>query len=104
STGAIVVVEPAVKDGILVPERFAPDGKALLLLARNPGGFVQMAVLELAPSRAEGKPPRPVQPPTFFGPGDWDVTEARWTRDGIYFLRNEGGATSLKFMASPKDE
>jgi dipeptidyl aminopeptidase/acylaminoacyl peptidase len=100
STGAKVVIEPPVQDGILWPQTFSPDGQKLLLTARNQAGFYQLAVLELAD--AAGNPPKAAGPPTFFGPGDWDVTEARWNSDGIYFLRNEGGATSLGFLRSPQ--
>jgi dipeptidyl aminopeptidase/acylaminoacyl peptidase len=31
------------------------------------------------------------------------VSGARWNKDGIYFLRNEAGATGLYFLASPKE-
>jgi dipeptidyl aminopeptidase/acylaminoacyl peptidase len=48
STGAKVVIEPPVQDGILWPETFSPDGQKLLLTARNEAGFYQLAVLELA--------------------------------------------------------
>ncbi len=98
ATGAKVVIEPPVKDGILWPEAFAPDGKGLLLLARNKDGFVQLAVQNLQPAAAAGQPPRPGRPLTFMGPANWDVTEARWNKDGIYYLLNEGGATSLGFL------
>src|SRR5206468_1737292 len=67
ATGAKVVVEPPIKDGILWPEEYAPDGKSLLLLARNQAGFVQMAILKLEESAA-GKPPKPAGVPAFFGP------------------------------------
>lgn len=97
-TGTTVVVDPPIKDGILLPEAFAPDGQELLLLARNAEGFLQLAVLALPPSTDTGKPPKPMQPPKFLGPSNWDVTEARWTKDGIYSLVNEGGTTSLSFM------
>ena len=30
------------------------------------------------------------------------MSEPRWTKDGLWFLRNEGGATSLGFLASPE--
>lgn len=92
ATGKQVVVPPAVKDGIVWPEDFSPDGTTLLTLARNPAGFDQLALVDLA---APG-------PPVFIGPGDWDVTEARWTAAGIYFLRNEGGALSLNLLPSPR--
>lgn len=103
-SGATVVVKPPIKDGILWPEAFAPDGRSLLVTARNQAGFLQLAVLELAGAAEAGKPPRPTGPPTFIGPEKWDISDARWNRDGIYFLRNEGGATSLNFLASPRDQ
>jgi dipeptidyl aminopeptidase/acylaminoacyl peptidase len=102
-TGNKVVVEPMVKDGILWPEDFAPDGKSLLLTARNPTGFLQLAILSLKDTKKAGHPPEPAGAPTFVGPGKWDVTQARWKADGIYFLRNEGGATSLNVLRSPQD-
>lgn len=102
-TGATTVVKPESKDGILWPERFSPDGKSLLVTARNKVGFLQLAVLELPESREAGQPPRPTGTPVFIGPGEWDVTGARWNKDGIYFVRNEGGATGLYFLASPRD-
>jgi dipeptidyl aminopeptidase/acylaminoacyl peptidase len=102
ATGAKVVVGPPVAGGILWPEAFAPDGSALLLRSRNDAGFLQLAVLDLSPAEA-GKPPRPRGLPAFIGPGDWDVTEAAWTRAGIYALRNEDGATSLLWLPSPHD-
>jgi dipeptidyl aminopeptidase/acylaminoacyl peptidase len=103
ATGATSVIEPPVKKGIAWPAAFAPDGEALLLMARNADGFNQLAVLKLA-KREEGKPPRGAGTITFLGPGKWDVSEARWTKEGIYFLRNEGGATSLNFLAYPPGE
>src|SRR5262249_55536239 len=51
-----------------------------------------------------GKLPKPVAQPVLIGPGDWDVSEVRWTRHGIFFLRNEGGATTLSLLRSPKGE
>ncbi|MGC1953830.1 MAG: hypothetical protein WA970_14935, partial [Gammaproteobacteria bacterium] len=101
-TGAKVVIAPPVKDGILWPVAFSPDGQTLLLIARNDAGFDQLAVLKLADAALPGQAPNAAGPPTFFGPGDWDVTEAHWTSDGIYFVRNEGGATSLGFVRSPQ--
>lgn len=103
TTGATVSVPPPVKDGILWPAAFAPDGKALLLRARNEKGFVQMAVLGLALPSEPGKPATPTGPPTFVGPGDWDVTEAYWTRHGFVFVRNEGGRHRLGLMPWPGD-
>src|SRR5262249_15305712 len=101
ASGATRVVEPAEKDGILLAERFSPNGKSLLLTARNKTGFLQLAVLDLKETET-GKPPRPAGPLTLIGPGDWDVLGARWNKDGIYFLRNEGGATGLYFLSSPQ--
>src|SRR5262249_53699172 len=101
NTGATAVVPPPVKDGILWPAAFAHDGKALLLRARNEKGFVQMAVLGLAPPADGGKPSKPNGPPAFVGPDDWDVTEAHWTKHGFVFLRNEGGSTRLGAMPGP---
>jgi dipeptidyl aminopeptidase/acylaminoacyl peptidase len=96
-TGAKAVIGPMVKDGNVAPAAFSPEGKSLLLLAHNQAGFVQLAIQELEAAEA-GKPPRPKARPAFIGPGDWDVTEARWNKSGIYFLRNEGGATSLNLL------
>src|SRR5262249_44097938 len=39
ATGAKTVVAPPVKDGILWPRAFAPDGKSLLVVADNEAGF-----------------------------------------------------------------
>ncbi len=100
-TGKKVVVEPPEKDGILWPEDFSPDGRSLLLTARNPAGFLQLAILPLKDAKEPGIPPEPAGRPRFVGPGDWDVTQARWNADGIYFLSNEGGVTSLNFLRSP---
>ncbi|HLJ95831.1 MAG TPA: S9 family peptidase [Gemmataceae bacterium] len=104
NTAATVVVPPTVKNGILWPAEFAPDGKSLLLRARNEKGFVQMAVLGLALSSDPGKPPKPNGPPTFIGPGDWDVIEAHWSKHGLVFLRNEGGSIRLAMMPGPGDK
>jgi dipeptidyl aminopeptidase/acylaminoacyl peptidase len=101
ATGARTVVGPLVKDGNVLPAAFAPDGKALLVLALNEAGFEQLAVLDLDPAGEPGKPPRPRGKPAFVGPGDWDVTEARWNKAGIYFLRNEGSAVSLNLLPTP---
>jgi dipeptidyl aminopeptidase/acylaminoacyl peptidase len=100
-TGEKVVVGPPVKGGILWPGAFAPDGKSLAVIATNAAGFDQLALLKLTDSADAGKPPRPDGEPRFFGPGDWDVSEPRWRKDGLWFLRNEGGATSLGFLKSP---
>jgi dipeptidyl aminopeptidase/acylaminoacyl peptidase len=102
-TGAVTVVKPQTPDGILWPQHFSPDGKSLLVTTRNKTGFLQLAVLELAPPGPAGKPPNPLAGPARIGPGGWDVSEARWEKEGIYFLRNEGGATGLYFMATPRD-
>jgi dipeptidyl aminopeptidase/acylaminoacyl peptidase len=104
STGALVSVQPTIPGGILWPAAFAPDGRSLLLRARNEKGFIQMAVLGLAPASEPGKPPKPKGQPTFIGPGDWDVTEARWTKHGFVFLRNERGSNRLGIMPSAGDQ
>jgi dipeptidyl aminopeptidase/acylaminoacyl peptidase len=101
-TGTTTVVKPEAENGILWPQRFAPDGKSLLLTARNKAGFLQLAVLELMKSAEAGKPPRPTGAPAFVGPGEWDVTEAHWNKGGVYFLRNEGGATGLYRLVTPQ--
>jgi dipeptidyl aminopeptidase/acylaminoacyl peptidase len=90
-SGAKVVVAPPVKGTVLWPRAFAPDGKSLAVVAPNAAGFDQLAVIKL-----------PGSTPRFIGPGEWDVSEPRWTNNGIYFLRNEGGATSLCFLDSPE--
>ncbi len=100
-TGAKVVVAPPVKGTVVWPGAFAPDGKSLVVVAPNAAGFDQMALLKLGDRPEAGKPPRPDGGPKFIGPGDWDVSEPRWTRDGVWFLRNEGGATSLCLLPSP---
>jgi dipeptidyl aminopeptidase/acylaminoacyl peptidase len=102
-TGARVVVEPAVKGGILWPEAFSPDGTALLLRSRNEAGFLQLAVLDLSPASEAGQPPKPRDQPAFLGPGAWDVVEAAWTRTGIYALRNEDGSTGLLWLPTRHD-
>jgi dipeptidyl aminopeptidase/acylaminoacyl peptidase len=103
ATGAVAVVAPTVKDGVLWPAAFAPDGRSLLLRGRNKAGFLQLAVLPLAAAEA-GKPPKPGGPPAFVGPAEWDVTEACWGKDGLYFLRDEGAAVSLGCLPSPQEE
>jgi dipeptidyl aminopeptidase/acylaminoacyl peptidase len=104
ATGAVAVVKPQIQGGIVVPERFSPDGKTLLVTTRNKLGFMQMGLLELKPSGTAGKPPQPAGPLTLFGPGDWDVAWARWNKNGIYYCRNEGGARGLYHVASPRAE
>lgn len=99
ATGTKTVIAPPVKDGILWPGEFAPDGQSLLVLARNKEGFSQMAIVKLAKA---SQPPKAEGETEFIGPGNWDVTQARWNKHGIYFLQNEGGATGLKFLATPK--
>jgi dipeptidyl aminopeptidase/acylaminoacyl peptidase len=101
ATGTIQVIRPPGKDNNLVPARFSPVGKALLATARNENGFLQMAVIKLKSSATAGTPPEPDGPLAFIGPSDWDVVWARWTKDGIYFIRNEGGAAGLSFMSDP---
>jgi dipeptidyl aminopeptidase/acylaminoacyl peptidase len=103
-TGKRVVVEPPIKDGILWPEDFSPDRKTLLMRAQNSAGFLQLAVLPLKPSIEPGHLLEPAGEPKFIGPAQWDVTQARWKAEGIYFLRNEGGATSLNWLPAPQDE
>ncbi len=88
--GTKTVVKPPVAGTILWPAAFAPDGKSLAVIAPSAAGFDRLALLKL-----------PAGAPTFFGPADADVSEPRWTKRGIYFLRNEGGSTSLAFLASP---
>jgi dipeptidyl aminopeptidase/acylaminoacyl peptidase len=101
-TGAKVAVAPPVKGTILWPGAFAPDGKSLVVVAPNATGFDQLALLKLADAPEAGKPPRPDGAPKFIGPSDWDVSEPRWTKGGLWFLRNEGGATSLCLLESPE--
>jgi dipeptidyl aminopeptidase/acylaminoacyl peptidase len=103
-TGAIRTVQPTVKNGILWPAAFAPDGQSLLLRARNEKGFIQMAVLPLTPVSNPGNLPEPKGQPAFIGPGDWDVIEAHWTKDGFVFLRNEGGRGRLGILPWPGDQ
>ncbi|HEX5271519.1 MAG TPA: S9 family peptidase, partial [Gemmataceae bacterium] len=91
-TGAKVVIAPPVKGTVVWPGAFSPDGKSLAVIAPNADGFDQLAVLKLGDRPGE---------PRFVGPGEWDVSEPRWTRDGLWFLRNEGGATSLCLLPSP---
>src|SRR5207245_5465984 len=93
---------PPVKDGILIPHEFSPDGNALLLSATNQTGFLQLAVLEMQ-SLQDGKPPQPKGTPNFFGPGEGDVIEARWHKVGIYFVQNERGGTTVGFLRRPGD-
>jgi dipeptidyl aminopeptidase/acylaminoacyl peptidase len=100
-TGEKVAVAPPTKGGILWPGAFAPDGKSLAVIATNAAGFDQLALVKLADSAEAGKPPRPAGEPKFIGPGDWDVSEPRWRKGGLWFLRNEGGATSLCLLKSP---
>src|SRR5438445_7638067 len=100
-TGDKVVVEPPVKGGIVWPEEVSPDGSTLLLRATNAAGFMQMAMLKLEPSTA-GQLSKPTGPMELFGPGDSDVTEARWHKRGIFFLLNHEGVSRLYEMANPK--
>jgi dipeptidyl aminopeptidase/acylaminoacyl peptidase len=102
-TGEKTVIEPPVKEGILWPAAFSPDGKSLLLVARNADGFHQLALLKLNGGEA-GKPPAAAGKMAFLGPAEWDVSAARWVKDGIYFLRNEGGAESLNVLPSPEEK
>src|SRR5262249_51606487 len=87
--------EPPVKDGILWPEEFSSDGKSLLLRATNKGGFMQMGLLELLPSAQAAKHSKSANAVSLFGPDAWDVTEARYHNNAIFFLVNEGGASGL---------
>lgn len=100
-SGTKFVVEPTMKGGYMLAKQFSPDGKQLLVLARNKAGFMQVAMLDL--ETASGKLPKPRGPAVFFGPANWDVTAVKWSADGFHFLLNEGGATSLQFLKSPKD-
>jgi dipeptidyl aminopeptidase/acylaminoacyl peptidase len=102
ATGAKVAVAPPVKGTILWPGEFAPDGKSLAVIATNAAGFDQLALVKLADPAGAGQPPQPVGEPKFIGPADWDVSEPRWRKDGLWFLRNEGGATSLCLLKSPE--
>ncbi len=101
-TGAKEVVPPPSKDGILWPAAFSPDGGALLVLARNERGFVQPAVLKLAPGTND-KPASSLESLTFLGPDHWDASEAHWTKQGIAFLLNEDGANSLYCLRGPAE-
>jgi dipeptidyl aminopeptidase/acylaminoacyl peptidase len=101
-TGAKVVVAPLVKGTLLRPGAFAPDGKSLVVIAPNAAGFDQLALLKLGDRPEAGKPPRPDGQPRFIGPDDWDVSEPRWTRDGVWFFRNEDGASSLCLLPTPE--
>lgn len=103
-SGKARVVEPPVAQGILIPVDFAPDGSALLLLSRNAAGFLQLGLLDLEPGAVPESGRVPRGSVRLIGPGDWDVTEARWTEQGIAFLRNEGGAISLNQLRAPADK
>src|SRR5262249_54275253 len=104
ATGSATVVKPALKGGNPGPVRLAPDWQSLPVVDRNKVGFQQLAVLGVKPSGQAGKPPLPAGPAAAFGPGDWDVTGAFWHKTGIYFIRNEAGATGLYFTRSPTEK
>jgi dipeptidyl aminopeptidase/acylaminoacyl peptidase len=103
TTGAKVEVAPPVKDGILWPEAFKPDGKALLLTGRNKAGFMQLTLLELTPSAELGKAPKPSGEPRFFGPDQFDVIDAQWHSRGIFYLQNLRGIVVLKHLPSTQE-
>ncbi|MGE3808701.1 MAG: alpha/beta fold hydrolase, partial [Gemmataceae bacterium] len=101
-SGAKTEVPPPIKGGILWPQAFSPDGKALLVIMRNPEGYEQLGLVSLEPGK-EGKLPRP-QDPVFIGPGKHDVTNAVWNRHGIFFAVNEGGKSALYLLREPRGE
>lgn len=101
ASGAKEVVASPVKNGYLRAAAFSPDGRRLLLHARNKDSFMQLAFVRLS-SGGDGKPPKPEGEVTFFGQADWDVTQATWSKTGIYYLRNEGGANALYRHETPE--
>jgi dipeptidyl aminopeptidase/acylaminoacyl peptidase len=97
ASGRKVEVPPPEAGGILWPQAFAPDGKSLLVLARNNKGFLQMA---LVPST---RPAAGNNVLTWLGPDDADITDVHWHKEGtILFLQESEGATRLGALESPK--
>lgn len=89
--GKLRVVPPPVAGGILIPEEYAPDSRSLLCLARNPTGFLQLYLLELASGQGR-----------FLGPSEWDVDQAVFhPAAGIIYSRDEGGASALYRLRDP---
>lgn len=82
--------EPPVKGGIVIPQAWSPDGKALLTAAEDEKGFHRLYLI------GDGGKGR------FIGPSGWDVEHAEWHESaGIVFARNEGGASALYRLRSP---
>ncbi len=90
ASGTVTAVPPPVAGGIAYAKDTSPDGRWWLLTARNAAGFMQLAVLP-----ASGGSIR------FIGSGQWDVEQARWSRAGIVYARNEGGRSALYRIAPP---
>jgi dipeptidyl aminopeptidase/acylaminoacyl peptidase len=84
-------IAPPVEGGILIPAAWSKDGKSLLCLAEDAEGFHTLHLLN--PVTGAGR---------FIGPKGWDIEKAEWTKAGIVFTRNEGGASSLHLMRTPK--
>ncbi|MDX6768198.1 MAG: S9 family peptidase [Elusimicrobiota bacterium] len=83
------VIAPPVKGGILIPETWSPDGRALLCFAEDPDGFRRMYLLNTLTGQGR-----------FIGPAGWDVEQVAWKKgSGLVYARNEAGATGLYRMA-----
>ena len=85
------VIDPPVGGGITIPEQFSADSRQLLCRSRNEKGFLQLYLVD--PRSGRGR---------FIGDPEWDVDQAIFHPiAGIYFTRNEGGASALYHMRTP---
>jgi dipeptidyl aminopeptidase/acylaminoacyl peptidase len=86
------VIDPPVGGGIIIPEQFSADSRQLLCRSRNAKGFLQLYLLD--PRSGRGR---------FIADPEWDVDQAVFhPLAGIYFTRNEGGASALYHMRTPE--
>ncbi len=90
-TGETRSIAPPLAGGLIIPEDFSADSRSLLCRARNERGFLQLYLLDVGTGRGG-----------FIGYDDWDVDQAVFhPLAGIFFTRNEGGASALYRMLGP---
>jgi dipeptidyl aminopeptidase/acylaminoacyl peptidase len=88
------VVNPPVSGGITIPQQFSADSRLLLCLSRNEKGFLQLYLVDAGSGSGR-----------FIGYDEWDVDQALFhPTAGIFFSRNEGGASALYRMRQPDSQ